>query len=58
MPRLSVTLTGTVNVSVSTAPCRFLLRGLAALVLQFSLVEAHARIVVEWGRPSIHKMDV
>jgi hypothetical protein len=21
-------------------------------------VEAHARIVIEWGRPSIHKMDV
>jgi hypothetical protein len=35
-----------------------LIGGVPALVLQFSLVEAHARIVVEWGCPSIHKMDV
>jgi len=41
------------------APGRgFLLRGFALLILQFSLVEPHARIVIEYGRPSIHKMDV
>jgi len=27
--------------------CRFLLRGFTLLILQFSLVEAHARIVIE-----------
>jgi len=29
--------------------------GFTVLILQFSLVEAHARIVIKWGRPSIQR---
>jgi hypothetical protein len=35
-----------------TACSRFLLRGLAAPVLHFALVESHAGIVVEWAEVS------